>query len=232
MEKYRNELKYLISEKEMILIRNRLRNIMKIDSHVKDDRYLIRSLYFDDYRDSCLYDVADGVDRRKKYRLRYYNDDTSRISLESKYKRNNMMLKRITRLDHGEAGCLVEGRYLRNIDKDEELKKEFTYNMMSNGLQPKLIVEYERIPYVYRQGNVRITFDMNICSSADVRNYINGYGMRKPVLPADMMILEVKYDEFLPSVIYDCVDIGNLQQLSFSKYSICRKNSIFREELL
>lgn len=232
MEKYRNELKYLISEKEMILIRNRLQNIMKIDSHVKGDRYLIRSLYFDDYRDSCLYDVADGVDRRKKYRLRFYNDDTSRISLESKYKRNNMMLKKITRLDQSEAESLVEGRYLRNIDKDNELKKEFTYNMMSKGLQPKLIVEYERIPYVYRQGNVRITFDMNICSSADVKNYINGYGMRKSVLPDDLMILEVKYDEFLPSVIYDCIDIGNLQQLSFSKYSICRKNSILREELL
>lgn len=222
MNKYRHELKYLISRNQMLIIKDRLERTMKLDPNVKDGKYLISSLYFDDYDNTCFYDVAAGVDLRKKYRLRFYNHDASVVSLESKAKKKSMMLKDIVRLKKSEVNQLVQGKYLRNFD-DNKLKKELTYKMMANGYHPVVVVEYERIPYVYEHGNVRITFDFNVKSSADVKSFIDDYKMCRPVLSDDMLIMEVKYDEYLPSVIYDCINIGNLQQLSISKYALCRR---------
>lgn len=225
MERFRNELKYLISDQEMRLIKDRLERVMKLDGHADHGTYMISSLYFDDYDDSCFYDVAAGVDSRKKYRLRYYDQNTERISLESKYKRNNLVQKRITLLDKKEAKDLVSGKYLRNTVEDE-LKKELSFGIMAAGLHPVMIVEYERIPYVYEPGNVRVTFDFNLRSSSDLGNFLEEYENRRSILPENTQILEVKYDGFLPTVIYDCINVGNLQQLSVSKYCLCRKYKI------
>ena len=216
----------------MHLIQNRLEKLMRLDSHVDKGSYLISSLYYDDYKDSCFYDVEAGVNLRKKYRLRIYNHNARKVSLESKFKNNNMMLKHITLLSGEQARLLNEGKYLRCIDDNDELKKQFTYDMMSCGLRPMVIVEYERIPYVYETGNVRITFDMNIRSSRDIGNFMKNYGMCRPVLPDDLLIMEVKYDELLPSVIYDCIDIGNLQQISISKYTLCRRYVTGAEDMI
>ena len=232
MEKYRHELKYLIDQGQMLLIRQRLEKTMRLDEHVKGGSYLISSLYFDDYDDSCFHDVGAGVDLRKKYRMRYYDHDDSRISLECKAKRQNLMLKRSTLLNKEESRALVKGRYLRDISAQDEMKKEFTGKMMAQGYHPVIIVEYERIPYVYKAGNVRITFDMNVRSSKDIENFLGDYKRLRPVLPHGSLIMEVKYDEYLPNVIYDCLNTGDLEQLSISKYTLCRRFITTAEELI
>lgn len=232
MEKFRHEFKYLISYEQMRLIADRLKRVMKLDPHAKDGRYLISSLYYDDPYDSCFYEVAAGVDLRKKYRLRYYDHDASAVFLECKAKRNNMMLKKNSYLEHYDALKLVNGGYLRDIADQDDLNKELTYKIMARGFKPKVIVEYERVPYVYEAGNIRITFDMNITSSTDLKNFLGQYAYKRSVLPCGSLIMEVKYDEFLPSLIYDCIDIGGLEQLSISKYTLCRKYMIQAEDLL
>ncbi len=232
MEKFRHEFKYLISYERMRIIEDRLKQVMKIDPHVKDGRYLITSLYYDDLYDNCFYEVAAGVDLRKKYRIRYYNHDSSAVFLECKAKRNNMMLKRSHRLKESEALRLSKGIYLRDIALQDDVCKELSYKMMAEGYVPKVIVEYERVPYVFEAGNIRITFDMNICSSMDLKNFLGSYGYKRSVLPCESLIMEVKYDEYLPAVIYDCIDTGNLEQLSISKYTLCRKYMIQAEDLL
>lgn len=232
MEKYRHEFKYLISYDQMKIIQMRLEKAMKLDSHAENGKYTISSLYFDDYDDSCFYEVAAGIDLRKKYRLRYYEHNTDRIMLECKAKRNNMMLKKACLLDQNEAAKLVNGSYLRDVADQNDLKKEMTFMIMAKGYHPKVIVEYERIPYVYESGNVRITFDMNVISSTDVGHFLDKYAKRRLVLPVDTLIMEVKYDEFLPEVIYDCINIGALEQLSISKYTLCRKYMIQAEDIV
>ena len=37
------------------------------------------------------------------------------------------------------------------------------------------------------------------------------------------MILEVKYDAFLPSVIQDLIQVNNMTRQAFSKYGACRR---------
>lgn len=232
MEKFRHEFKYLISYEQMRNIQSSLDRMMKLDSHVRKDRYLISSLYYDDFDDHCLYEVAGGVDLRKKYRLRYYDHDTSRIALECKAKQNGMICKTMDLLSYEEALLLKDGGYLRNVNRLSDLKKELTYKIMAKGYRPKVIVEYERVPYVYASGNVRITFDMNICSSLDLSMFLERYRYKRSVLPEDRLIMEVKYDEFFPEFIYDCLNTGELEQLSFSKYALCRRYGIQAEDLL
>ena len=84
---------------------------------------------------------------------------------------------------------------------------------------PKVIVEYERTPYVYKNGNVRITFDRNITSSSQVDQFFNATAKKRPILPAGMQLLEVKYDEYLPEDLvrkgFACgvLDTKELQQI-------------------
>ena len=88
---------------------------------------------------------------------------------------------------------------------------------------PVVIVEYDRIPYVYKNGNVRITLDTNICSSSAVSTFLEETIPRRPVLPLGQQLLEVKYDEYLPDFIYRSLQLSSLRQTAFSKYYICRK---------
>ena len=90
-------------------------------------------------------------------------------------------------------------------------------------LKPKVIVEYDRIPYVERLGNVRVTLDQNISSSGDLDGFFREHIRKRPILPAGQHILEVKYDEFLPDAIRCNLQLQNLRQTSFSKYYLCRK---------
>ena len=142
------------------------------------------------------------------------------------------MLKKACLLERNEAAKLIDGSYLRDVADQNDLKKEMTFMIMAKGYHPKVIVEYERIPYVYEPGNVRITFDMNVTSSTDVSHFLDEYAKRRLVLPVDTLIMEVKYDEFFPEMIYDCINIGALEQLSISKYTLCHKYMIQAEDIV
>ena len=106
------------------------------------------------------------------------------------------------------------------------LLNKFILQQQMSGLKPKIIVEYDREPFVYKNGNVRVTFDRNIRSSNAVTNFFDERLNTRLILPNQQHVLEVKYDEFLPDFIYNNVQIPNLQQTAFSKYYLCRKYTI------
>ena len=72
MRKYRHELKFIISTQMAEILKQRLSLIMDVDTHsiYEDNTYLIRSLYFDDIKSTAYYEKLDGVEFRKKYRIR------------------------------------------------------------------------------------------------------------------------------------------------------------------
>jgi hypothetical protein len=84
-------------------------------------------------------------------------------------------------------------------------------------------VEYDRVPYVYPQGNVRITLDEDIRGSNRVDLFLEDQIPLRLIMPAGQHILEVKYDEYLPDYIYRAVQVENLQATAFSKYYLCRR---------
>lgn len=226
-QQYRHEFKYLISEAMMVQLRQRIEHLIPLDPHVRESgKYTIRSLYFDDYFNTCFHEVEDGTDPREKFRIRIYNCSDSKISLECKRKERDKTLKTSCKLTKQDAIQLINGQPLLDIDQQSPVLRKLTLGMLHQGYRPVTIVEYDRIPYVYPLGNVRITFDTQIVSSTDFAQFFSSNIERRAVLPRGMHLMEVKYDEFLPSFIYDSLQIDELQRISFSKYYLCRKYKI------
>ena len=222
--KYRHEYKYPISELEAAILKQRVKSIMSLDPHVSSEgMYLISSLYFDDYYDSCYYENENGTDPREKFRIRIYNNNTDRISLECKRKERGKTLKTTCKLSKEQVEGIIHGSSLNYYSETDDLLMKFIEAQQSRKLAPKVIVEYKRIPYVYKIGNVRVTFDCQLASSKQIEKFLDGNYLKRPVFPLGKLLLEVKFDEFLPDYIYDIMQLNNLTQTAFSKYYLCRK---------
>ena len=218
---YRHEWKHMINHADKIAIRQRLRAVAQVDANAADGRYLIRSLYFDNISDKALREKLDGVNRREKFRIRYYNGNTDQIHLEKKSKWNGLGTKDRTLLTADEAQRIVDGDLSWMIGSDRTLVQELYVKMNSQGLRPKTIVDYTREPFVYAPGNVRVTLDYNIRTGLLCTDFLNPDCITIPA-GAGETILEVKWDEYLPSVIRDAVQLGSRQLSAFSKYAACR----------
>lgn len=222
MNRYRHEYKYFINSFDKVELLARLEGILEKDCHVLEDGgYRIRSVYFDDLNDTCLYQNIDGTDPRSKYRIRYYNRDIDRIQLEKKSKYRGMTYKESCPLSTDECHILLCGDYLDESEY-EGLKAQLLLDLRLGNLVPKVIVTYDRIPFVFPGGNVRITFDSNLTSSNDIRSFLVAeYGQRS-VFSDGCSILEVKWDELLPLHIRETLQISNMSWTAFSKYYYCR----------
>lgn len=221
---YRHELKFMVSDIMLEKIRYRLQPLMQPDSHITDQYYTIRSLYFDDLYDTGMYENEDGVDNRSKYRIRMYNNDAAFLKLERKSKYRGMTRKKSAAISaeaakHYITEDTLTAAFSLSTAPSEKLLNEFH----CKHLMPKCIVEYDRSAFVEALGNVRVTFDQNIRGSIFCNEFFTPTAMLFPVLPDGMHILEIKYDEFLPQYILQAVDIGALRKQSFSKYCIVRK---------
>ena len=107
---YRHEWKHEITYADLLTIRARMTAIATPDPHAVDGKYLIRSLYFDNRKDRALREKVDGVNRREKFRIRYYNLDPSIIHLEKKSKLNGLGTKYSASLSAEEAQAIVDGK--------------------------------------------------------------------------------------------------------------------------
>ena len=219
--KYRHEWKHEISYGDMLVLRQRLSAVMKRDAHAIDGKYLIRSLYFDNASDKALREKVDGVNIREKFRIRYYNNDTSLIHLEKKSKVNGLCLKDSATLSVEQAQGIANGDYGWMVDSGVPLIQELYSKMMSQGLRPKTIVDYIREPFVFAPGNVRVTLDYNIRTGMNCTDFLNPNCVTVSAGDAPI-ILEVKWDEYLPDIIRDAVQLPNCRVGAFSKYAVCR----------
>lgn len=223
--KYRHELKYKISAADYLSIRQRIRPVMKTDAHSdKNGKYAIYSVYFDNIYDKALLEKVNGVQKREKFRIRYYNNDFSFISLEKKLKYNDLCMKESAQITKDEFFSILSGGGGLMCRHPEPLVKELYCKMKTQQLRPRVLVSYVREAYIYAPGNVRVTFDSKIRTSLFVRDFAkNGFeGISATDAPSDM-ILEVKFDDFLPDVIARLIQTGNARQQAFSKYCTCRK---------
>ncbi|MCL1848981.1 MAG: polyphosphate polymerase domain-containing protein [Clostridiales bacterium] len=213
----RHELKYYINAMEYTLLRTKLRVIAKPDKNaVEDAGYTVSSLYFDNYADKAVTDKLSGLSRREKFRLRYYNGDTSFIRLEKKSKANHLAYKETALVTAGQCSALLAGDYHSIRHEDTPLLMELYTKMSYQNLRPRLIVEYHREAYVYGAGNVRVTFDSRVRTSNHVEGFLcAGHGA---IPAAGSMVMEVKYNGFLPDVIRDLLRTGARNQTEFSKY--------------
>ena len=218
---FRHEWKHEINYTDLLVLRQRLQAVMQPDPHAVGGSYFIRSLYFDNLADKALREKIDGVNRREKFRIRYYNRDTSLIHLEKKSKWNGLGNKQGAVLTVQESQAIVDGDWEWMLDSGKPLVQELYSKMRSQGLRPKTIVDYTREPFIYAPGNVRVTLDYDIRTGLNCTDFLNPDCVTIPAGNSPI-ILEVKWDEYLPSVIRDIVQLDGRHTAAFSKYAVCR----------
>lgn len=223
-QKFRHELKYLISAAQVPLLHGRLRHLLTPDAHAgAAGSYRIRSLYFDDIYDRCFYENENGTDPREKFRIRIYNASTEKITLECKRKEHGMTQKTACPLTVEQTQSLLQGKPLSPIESLPPLLRKFELLRQTRRMRPVVIVEYERIPFVYPNDNVRITLDTNISASTAIAAFLDETIPKRPIMPLGQQLLEVKYDAYLPDFVYRSLQLRDLQHTTFSKFYICRK---------
>ena len=218
--KFRHEWKHEITCSDRICIRQRLRAIAGPDPHAINGIYEIRSLYFDNLYDKALREKVDGVNRREKFRIRYYNGNTDYITLEKKSKLNGLCNKVSARISAEEADAIVRGDYTKMM-YGPPLVRELYAKILSQGLHPMTLVDYKREPFIYAPGNVRVTIDYDIRTGLRCTDLLNTGCVTIPAGDAPA-ILEVKWDEYLPDIIRDAVQLPGRRVSAFSKYAACR----------
>ena len=224
MRKYRNEIKFIISKTMAEVLKQRLSLIMSIDtnSYNSDNSYLIRSLYFDNENSDAYYEKMDGVEYRKKYRIRIYNFDDKFIRLECKYKHNNMTSKDQILIDKDLCSKIIDGK-IDEIDLTKDnLLRQFALDYRLNRLEPSIIVDYNRVAFTYHVSDVRITFDSQIKSGMYNYNLFDKNATTYSVIDDNQMVLEVKFNEILPESIALILQTVPTFRQAFSKFAACR----------
>ena len=218
---FRHEIKHVISPGDRLLLRQRLTAVMSPDPHSVNGSYHIRSLYFDTPEDRALYEKLNGVSRREKFRLRYYGGDPTYIRLEKKSKLSGLCSKETAPITYEQVQQLLGGDTSFLAESPEPLHRELYAKMGQSLLSPRTIVDYIREPFVYVPGNVRVTLDREIRTGLGSLDFLNPDSLTVPA-GEDTVILEVKWDTFLPDVIRDLVQLDSCRSQSFSKYAQCR----------
>jgi hypothetical protein len=207
---------------DYVVLHSKLWAIMKPDDNTNvNGEYQIRSLYFDNFKDTALNEKIDGINRREKFRIRCYNNDYSFINLEKKSKLNSLCSKIKAPVTREQAEAILAGKTEWMAQSCYPLIIELYSKMKSNQLRPKTIIDYTREAYIYEPGNVRITIDR------DIRTGLLSTDLFNPELPMVAagdapILLEIKYDHFLPDVIANMVQLDGRRQTAFSKYAAGR----------
>ena len=219
--KFRHELKYLLNLPEAALLGMRLSALMERDPNVGETgEYMIRSLYFDDYANSAYEEKDMGVFARKKYRIRVYNCQDRVIHLERKTKRDQYIFKESATLTRAQTDELLEGRYGFLEKSSSPLLQEFYYECTTRIMRPRVMVDYDREPFIMDEGNVRITFDRHVRGSTAF-DLFDPQLATMEVVPANKLILEVKYTEFLPKPVQRLLPLRSSEWTAASKYVMC-----------
>lgn len=218
---FRHEVKHEISKGDLIILRQRLRNVMKPDCHAVNGQYTIRSLYFDTPGDKALREKLDGVITREKYRIRLYNHDPSTVHLERKMKHVGLGYKNTASLTPGQAQAIADGDVEWMSRSDDAVILGFYTRIRNEGLKAKVIVDYIREPFVFAPGNVRVALDYAIRTGMSCTDFLNPACVTVPIKDAPY-ILEVKWDSYLPDVIRDAVQLDSRRNAAFSKYAVSR----------
>ena len=226
--KFRHEYKYLCESTQNAVLKMKAQGLLQSDKHVSAKGYYhIRSLYFDTLDNQCYWENEAGNDKRDKYRIRIYNANSEKIVLEKKSKEHQMTSKISCPISENLCKKLMKNEPVRITENMSTIQKKLLLEMQLKVMRPVVIVEYQRFPYVEKNGNVRITFDENISSSNDIDHFLGKKIVARPVLGVGQSVLEVKWDAFLPSYIKEHLSLGTLQWTSFSKYYLCRRYNTY-----
>ena len=221
-EVYRCEKKYFMTMPEIYRLSGKLEQVMLKDEHNGSEGYIIRSLYFDTPFEGDYEAKIDGIELRRKIRLRIYDPSADYAMLEMKQKEGGYQKKRSLKVSRNDAEAMISGRFDCLLRYEDAFAAECFGVMNMYCYRPKTIVEYKRKAFIAKENKIRITFDSGIrATEADMSLFDPSLNMY-PVLDPYNGVLEVKYNGFLLSYIKKLVNGANRSELSVSKYCLAR----------
>lgn len=219
----RHEIKLLMSYADYLLLSRRLSAVLEQDKYSVNGDYFIRSLYLDDIYHSSYYDKLAGIQDRKKYRIRCYNNSDASIKLECKEKHGARICKTSVQIDRNTYDDILSGDYSSLEKREEPLCKEVLSIAKSRKLKPSIIVDYDREAYVYPISSVRLTFDKNLQAGISSYDMFSENLITTPIFPNQSVIFEVKYNDFIPTYISNMISQSFGSKLALSKFVMCRE---------
>ena len=223
MEKnFRHEYKFLISKATAEILKRRLPHVMQRDPHAgAEGRYTIRSLYFEDQSFSAFYEKVSGVDNRTKFRIRCYDYCDRIIKLEKKEKKGHLTRKTAQTISAADVRSIQNNPRQHIPDHPEALAEKLRLLCTKRGTRPMVLVDYDRTPFVCANGNTRITIDENIRTIPYQGDLFAAGHPAIPVLEPDQVVLEVKFDDFLPGYLSECLADIPKAPMAVSKFAMC-----------
>lgn len=225
---FRHELKYRITDWQRKIIAERMGCFLSKDAHVQNGVYTIRSLYFDDGGNTAYEEKLMGTADRRKYRIRCYNYSDRTIRLECKNKQGSYIYKEAAPLSREDTERIIAGDYSCLAGRGEPVCRNFYYQCVARQMRPRVVVDYERIPFVFSPGDVRITFDCNIREAVLMGSFFDEGLPTFGVTGPDELIMEVKFTAFLPEFIRDILTTQEADYVAASKYVMCCESKIRR----
>ena len=223
---YRHELKYVISDADAELLAIRLNAAMKPDPYAQKTGggYQIRSLYFDDALDSAVEQKVAGIQYRDKWRIRIYNFSDRVIKLERKHKNGQFIKKDSLSLTRNQAEALIAGEFTFLLHLNNPFAKEAYAALRTEGLRPKVLVDYYREPFVFPLEDVRITLDRNIRTGYFSTDLFNPHAITYPATELiGQCVLEVKFNNYLDPYVAELIQLPASLKTAASKYLFCRQ---------
>ena len=207
---------------------------MRHDEHGNEGKYFIRSLYLDDIYMADFNQKNAGLSRRRKYRIRIYDcsDDVIKFEIKDKFdsyisKKSSLITRdqceRILKGDFGfVSDMILHNRQTAESEKNRALRMG-CIDCACKILRPQVVVDYDREVFICDEGNVRMTFDMNLRAGQGTGSIFDPHLPTVPAYENGKMILEVKYDDYLPQFIRRMLRSKKLSlwQSAESKYSLC-----------
>ena len=114
-EVLRQEKKYFMNTVEMKRLSGRLEKVMTSDEHNGAEGCIIRSLYFDTLDDGDYEAKIEGLELRRKRRLRIYDPSADFAMLEMKQKEGSDQKQRSLRGSRADAVELTHGVYASQL---------------------------------------------------------------------------------------------------------------------
>jgi hypothetical protein len=220
----RHELKFVISQSTYVMLRERISPFLARDPHMPSpDGYMVDSLYFDDFLLSGLQDKSDGLRYRKKFRIRAYNQDATTLNLESKTKLDNLTRKEKTGLSRQEYDEILDGRWEALARREEKMCHELYGMYHRRLLAASAVVRYQREAYTCAAGDFRLTFDKNLQTRSRSLDIFAAPAELESVLLEAMLVMEIKYSDYLPPYLGQLLSVAELQRSPLSKYELCKK---------
>lgn len=218
----RHEEKFLLAPAEALYLRGLLDGLLRRDRHSRDGAYFIRSLYFDtpdsaDYEDKVL-----GISDRRKVRLRLYDTDARQVRLEIKEKSGSYSHKTGVWVSREDAQGLIAGRTQALFNDASPQARRIWLHFAREPRRPAALIDYERTAWTMPVERVRITLDEHVRAAKSSALFDPAVPM-VGVHSGRVVILEVKYDRYLPSYMRRALSSVGAQNMSISKYGAARE---------